>query len=117
MGTRAEPRFKKRIPCKVKQRQGTFSGIVLDISRTGLFVQTSAAPTAGDVVQVMLTVREPDDPIALRARVVWQKKIPTQLRGVVEGGLGLEIRHAPEPYYFMLAESAQGLAPLSRRPI
>ena len=117
MGTRAEPRFKKRIPCKLKQGQRTFSGVVLDISRTGLFVQTRAAAKAGDEVQVMLSAREPDDPIELRTRVVWQKQIPTRLRRVVERGVGLQIRYAPEPYYFMLGEAAQGLAPLSGRPI
>jgi len=33
--------------------------------------------------------------------------VPLQLRSVVEGGLGLQIRYAPEPYYAMLAEASE----------
>jgi len=39
---------------------------------------------------------------------MWRRKVPLRLRSVVEGGLGLQIRYAPEPYYVMLAEASQG---------
>lgn len=107
MGTRAEPRFSKRIPCELKRRRSTFSGLVLDVSRTGLFVQTGAAAKAGEEVDVVLGTQEPETAIMLNAQVVWRRKVPPQLRAV-EGGLGLQIRFAPEPYYAMVAEAAQG---------
>ncbi len=108
MGTRAEPRFRKRIPCKLRRSQSMFSGLVLDVSRTGLFVQTSAAAKAGDEIEVLLSRRESEAAIVLNAQVIWRRKIPLRLRSIVEGGLGLQIRYAPEPYYVMLAEASQG---------
>jgi len=117
VGTRAETRFRKRIPCKLTRSRSTFSGFVLDVSRRGLFVQTSAAAKAGDEIEVMLSRREPEGAIVLKAQVVWQRKVPTQLRSVVQGGLGLQIRYAPERYYVLLAEAAQGSAPIRRRAV
>jgi Tfp pilus assembly protein PilZ len=116
MGTRAEPRFKKRIPCKLKRSRSTFSGLVVDISRTGLFVQTSASASTGDEVEVMLGAKEPEVDVVLVANVVWQRKVPPQLRSAVEGGLGLQIRYATEPYYALLAASARPSATVRGRP-
>ncbi len=114
---RAEPRFKKRIPCKLRQSRSTFSGLVVDVSRTGLFVQTSAAAKAGDEVEVMLSRWGPEADIVLSAQVVWQRKVPRQLRSAAEGGLGLQIRYAPEPYYALLVEAAQGPASTRGRAV
>ncbi len=75
-----------------------------------MFVQTSAAAKAGDEVEIVLSRREPEAAIVLNAQVMWQRKVPPQLRSAVEGGLGLQIRYAPEPYYVLLAEAAQGSA-------
>lgn len=115
MVTRGELRFRKRIPCKLMRSRSTFSGLVLDVSRRGLFVQTSAAGKAGDEFEIMLSRRGPEAAIVLNARVVWQRKVPPQLRSAVAGGLGLQIRYAPEPYYLLLAEAAQGSAPVRGR--
>ena len=60
----------------------------------------------------MLSRREPEAAIVLDAQVVWLRKVPLQLRSAVEGGLGLQIRYAPESYYALLAEAAQGSAPV-----
>ncbi len=109
------PRFRKRIPCKLSRGRTVFSGLVLDLSRTGLFVQTRAVAKAGNEVEVMLARREPEAPIELDVRVVWQRKVPPQLRGVVEKGFGLQILYAPEPYYALLVEVAQGSARIRRR--
>jgi Tfp pilus assembly protein PilZ len=111
MDPRAEPRFKKRMPCKLRRNQIMFHGLVLDVSRTGLFVQSSAAAKVGDEIEVALSRRERETTIELIAEVVWQRKAPQQLRSVVEGGLGLKICYAPEPYYTLLAEAAHRSAP------
>jgi Tfp pilus assembly protein PilZ len=108
MTPRVDPRFKKRLSCRLKQKQRTYAGMVLDLSRTGLFVQTSAGAKPGDEVEVLLGGREQAAPVAVTAAVVWQRKAPHQLRAVVEGGVGLKIRYAPEPYYAILADAAQG---------
>ena len=97
------------MPCRLTLGQKQYSGLVLDVSRTGLFVQTSAAPSCGAEIEVMLTRPARDSGFALTARVVWQRRVPSQLRRLVEGGVGLEIRYAPESYFTLLSEAALGL--------
>ncbi len=113
----AEPRFAKRIHCKLQRSRSTFSGLVLDVSRRGLFVKTGAVAKAGDEIEVLLNRREPEAAIVLSTQVVWQRKVPPQLRSAAKGGLGLQIRYAPEPYYVLLAEAAQGSEPIQRRAV
>lgn len=114
MEARVEPRFKKRVPCRIMLGKQQYSGLVLDVSRTGLFVQTSAAPVCGDEIEVTLTRPARDSGFALTARVVWQRRVPSQLRRLVEGGVGLEIRYAPESYFALLSEAALGLGTSGR---
>ena len=95
----------------LRRGKSMYSGIVLDVSRTGLFVQTGAANSQmGDEVEVTLRRRGPEPSIALKAQVVWQRRVPPQFRTIAEGGLGLQIRYAPEPYYRLLLEAARGVA-------
>lgn len=104
----AEPRFKKRLPCKLRLGKQVYTGLVLNVSRTGLFIQTSALPEKGEAIAVTLNERAKTDDIEVAAEVIWQRKVPHQLRTVAEGGLGVEIRYAPESYYSILAAAAQG---------
>ena len=117
MNTRLDPRFKKRLSCRVKQEQRSYAGMVLDLSRTGLFVQTSAGAKPGDEVEVLLAGRTEVAPVALRAEVVWQRKVPHQLRVIGEGGVGLKIRYAPELYYAILADAAQAATARRQRSV
>jgi Tfp pilus assembly protein PilZ len=93
------------MPCKLKQGPRQYAGVVLNVSRSGLFVQTSASPAVGSEVEVVLANR--DEAATLTAQVVWQRRVPGALRTVAEGGVGLRIQYAPEPYYGMLAEAAE----------
>ena len=97
------------MPCQLKLGQTQYSGLVLDVSRTGLFVQTRATPGSGEEIEVMLSRPARDSGFALTAKVVWQRRVPSQLRRLVEGGVGLEIRYAPESYFALLSEAALGL--------
>jgi Tfp pilus assembly protein PilZ len=108
MDARAEPRFRRKTPCKLRHQQRHHSGMVLDISRTGLFVQTSATAQNGEEVEVTLSVARTTALITLAAQVVWQRRVPAQLRAAAEGGLGLRICYAPEGYYNLLVDAAQG---------
>lgn len=107
MAERPEPRFKKRMSCKVRLGQQDHSGIVLDVSRKGLFVQTNAAAKVGDSVEVILTRPDRDAAITLVTAVRWQRRVPVQLRTVAHAGLGLQIAQAEEGYYALLAEALQ----------
>ena len=104
---RRESRFRKRVPCRLTQWPHRFAGVVLNVSRTGLFVQTSASPKIGAEIEVTLSQGTQATPVALTAEVVWHRRVPASLRSVAEGGIGLRIRYAPKPYYRLLAEAAQ----------
>ena len=107
----AEPRFKRRIPCKLNQSSRATSGVVLDLSRGGLFVQTAVSARAGEEMEIVLHApagREDQSDIVLNAQVVWQRRVPVQLRNSMQSGVGLKIRYASEGYYALLAETASG---------
>jgi Tfp pilus assembly protein PilZ len=101
-----EPRFKKRIPCQIAASGRAASGVVLNVSRGGLFVQTAAGVEPGDAVEVELSLSASRPSIPLAARVVWTRSVAPHLRTVSRGGVGLRIASAPESYYALLAEVA-----------
>jgi Tfp pilus assembly protein PilZ len=98
--------------CRLRVGQRENSGIVLDVSRQGLFVQTSAPARVGDKVEVVLSGPGQSAPITLVAAVRWQRIVPAQLRSVSQAGLGLQISHAEEGYYALLAQVLEGAAPV-----
>ncbi len=111
MGGHTDSRFKKRVHCRLKQGPRRYAGVILNVSRTGLFVQTSATPDVGAEIEVTVSQREQPLPVALTTEVVWQRRVPAPLRSLAAGGIGLRIRYAPETYYGLLAEAARGSAP------
>jgi hypothetical protein len=107
----AEPRFKKRVPCAVRIGGRRHSGIVLNVSRGGLYVQSSATASPGASVNVELTPSD-RDAIELEATVVWKRVVPTRLRGVAHGGVGLRIERASEAWYrFFVGVASPGEKP------
>lgn len=108
------PRYRKRVPCALTLANGSYAGMVLNLSRSGLFVQTSVRADPGDPIQVVLKPQTDWQPIDLRARVVWKRVVSPRLRSISEAGLGLEIQNAPEGYFDFLANVAR-LEPPSPR--
>jgi Tfp pilus assembly protein PilZ len=99
----AEPRFRKRLPCRLKVAGGSHSAMVLNVSRCGLFVQTSAGPPPGASVAIDLDVARHPDTLPIGARVVWRRVVAPHLRALSQGGIGVRIDSAPEAYYGFLA--------------
>lgn len=71
---------------------------VLDLSSTGLFVQTGARLRPGADVEVRLQIATLPEPLLLRARVARTKQVPTQLTTIAHGGVGLRLREVPKHY-------------------
>ncbi|TDJ03329.1 MAG: PilZ domain-containing protein [Deltaproteobacteria bacterium] len=114
----ADERFRKRIPCAFNAGGRSRSGLVLNVSRSGLFLQTSMPEGSGTVVDLELNPLERAKPIALTARVVWRRAVPAQLRTIVNGGFGMQIIRADEAYYGLLSALVErrGTTPDGRRP-
>jgi hypothetical protein len=91
MRRRRHERTKKRISCALLSGDRRYSGIVLDCSPQGLFVQTSANLSPGTIVNAELGVSSQKEPLVMEARVVRYKLVPPQLRSVAQGGLALHI--------------------------
>jgi Tfp pilus assembly protein PilZ len=103
VATQAEPRFKKRIPCRLKAGGNSHAGMALNLSKSGLFVQTSAGPPRGAAVVVDLDVADDEETISVEAKVVWRRVVASHLRTISQGGVGLRIESAPEAYYHFLS--------------
>ena len=103
MSATCEPRYRKRVPCRLVIGDGSHPGMVLNVSRGGLFVQTSARARPGDRVRIALNTNSQRNAIGLEARVVWKRVSPPQLQSFTQGGVGLKIQLASEAYYDFLA--------------
>ncbi len=91
---RGAKREKRRATCELKIAGQPASGILIDISESGLFVQTNAMATPGTEVAVRILGNSglPDQHFeTVVARV---KRVPSELLSVTPGGLGLKIVRA-----------------------
>jgi Tfp pilus assembly protein PilZ len=91
------------MPCAVHVEGRRYSGVVLNVSQGGLFIQTSASPGRGDEVEVELNTPEAERSIPVQGKVVWRRVVPHQLRSMARGGMGVQIQRADESYYMLLA--------------
>jgi hypothetical protein len=92
--------------------------MVLNVSRGGLFIQTSAGPPPGAEVMVDLDVASGSAPLPIGAKVVWRRVVAPHLRTLSQGGIGIRIESAPEAYFQFLSAVAGGASasPPSARP-
>jgi hypothetical protein len=113
MKTRA-PRTKKRIPCEVKSGQTRHAGMILDMSASGLFIQTSAAHPPGTRVSLDLNLPNGGQ-LVLQGSVARRKMVPARLRSVETGGIGVRLDYAPEEFFQLIAR-VQGAEPKAEAP-
>ncbi|HVN38663.1 MAG TPA: PilZ domain-containing protein [Myxococcota bacterium] len=95
-------RSKRRMTCRVHVDGRQHNGIVLDLSGSGLFIQTGAKLAPG--VRVDIDLSMPDGDARMQIEVVRRKQVPPQLLTVAQGGIGVRILSAPESYYRFLQE-------------
>lgn len=122
---RAAKRFRRRMACELVADGRPQRAIVLDVSATGMFVQTSTRLLPGTPVELQLRFEPNDEPMAIRARVVRHRSVPANLTSVAQGGIGLRILEAPPSFYESLrgqaddatdTRTATGPAPLQPAP-
>jgi Tfp pilus assembly protein PilZ len=111
---RIAKRIRRRMACELRAEGRQQRAIVLDFSRTGLFVQTSARLAPGTPVELWIQFEDQREPILVRATVARQKAVPPNLTSVAQGGVGLRILDAPRAYYDLLGED--GTDPGETRP-
>jgi Tfp pilus assembly protein PilZ len=92
-------RKKRRMPCNVTFEGQQHSGLVIDVSPGGLFVQTSAKAKPGDRLDLKLSLPGEIRKLPLQVEVVRKVVVPPRLLAVAHGGVGVRILNAPEAYY------------------
>ncbi len=117
MDNRLYDRTKRRLPCDLRCEERRHSGVVLDLSPTGLFLQTSAKLTTGAQVELGLKLPTQPEPVRLVATVVRRKVVPPSLTNVAQGGVGLQIVRAPESYYAFLERLWAERTEISASPV
>ncbi len=103
VGKRTKDRKKRRMPCEVHVGGRKHSGLVLDLSPTGLFVQTNAKTSPGQCFDLHLSTGS-GDLVRLVVAVVRKKVVPPRLLALAQGGVGVRIKDAPEEYFTFLEE-------------
>jgi len=112
-------RKKRRIPCQLWVGEREHSAMILDLSPSGLFVQTHAKTQRGE--RLRLQFSHEDALLELKVEVVRIKQVPQNLIAAAKGGIGVRIVSAPEEYFNLLAglgitERAKPTFELEREP-
>ena len=98
-----ENRTKRRVPCQLRDAAGSYTGLVLDLSPSGLFVQTTAPVELRQQLELVLQA-DRGEPLELQVEVARQKHVPARLKAIEKAGLGVRIANAPERYFQFLQE-------------
>ncbi len=109
MEKRGRVRLPRRLTCQIKTGTELISGFVRDVSRTGLFVQTGAAPPTNSIVQVIFSSLGNQPDLRIEAGVARKRIVARRLQPSVPSGIGLEIippRDVYERWIFGPAEPA-----------
>ncbi len=98
---RRHRRHLRRMPCQLWVGQREYSAFVLDLSETGLFIQTHARPRIHERLRIHLAYTHA--PLELVVEVVRAKQVPPSLLAAAKGGIGVRIVSAPQEYDQLLA--------------
>ncbi len=85
--------------CELRFDGRKAAGIVLDLSESGIFVQTAAKPAVGTVVDLRLSPGSGRADFDLRARVARMRRVDPRLARIEGSGIGLQVLDAPAEYY------------------
>jgi len=99
VGGRVFERKKRRMPCDVIFEGQQHSGLVLDVSPGGLFIQTSAKAKPGARLDLRLSLPGETRKLPMQVEVVRKVVVPARLLAIAHGGVGVRILNAPEAYY------------------
>jgi hypothetical protein len=103
---RRHRRHARRIPCRLFVGQREHSALVLDLSTSGLFIQTHARVKIGDRLNVQIA--HENAPLELVVEVARVKAVPPSLLTAAKGGIGVRIVTSPAEYDQLLARLGLG---------
>ena len=95
---RRHQRVKRRFACEFLAAGQRYRGIVVELSKRGLFVQTDATTSPGSEIELHLAGAGAVPELRLRGVVVRRRMVPAPLATAVRRGIAVEILEAPREY-------------------
>jgi hypothetical protein len=95
---RRHQRVKRRFSCEFIAEGQRYRGIIVELSRSGLFVQTDATTAPGSEIHLLLAGAGAVPDLMLRAVVVRRRMVPAPLASAIRRGIAVEILEAPREY-------------------
>ena len=86
---RSSKRARARLPIRLWSERQEARGHTLDLSRSGIFVETAAVLEIG--TRLHFEIEHPDGPFLGEALVVRKKRVPPHLRSIVKPGVGIQV--------------------------
>lgn len=100
----SEPRVKKRLQCTLAHDARRHSGLILNLSGSGMFVQTSLPAEPGTLLDIDVQVPDRNEALAVRAAVVWRRRVSPRMTGVNQSGMGVRIVGNETAYREIMAD-------------
>jgi len=93
---RVRTRYRRRYVVRFGRETTTCTGMILNLSTTGLFLASTSIYRPGN--QLLLDFRVDGIPYTLEGVVRWARQAPPRLVRQVPSGMGIEIISPPEAY-------------------
>lgn len=124
MENRQRHRFRRQIACEVAAGDSHVPGVVLDVSESGLFVETQARPTPNSIIRLFMVATGDQPRICIEAGVARAHPLQAGIEVVAAAGIGLEVLPPRTAFERWLASTAPPkessmnlvLAPLGSQP-
>ncbi len=97
--------MKRRVSCEIIVGGSRHTGVVLNLSPGGFFIQTGASPALGMKIDIELRRRD-GEILELEATVANKRVVPRTLISAARGGIGCKLATPPEAYYQLLGSLA-----------
>lgn len=110
MDKRRHKRYKRRLTVDLDLGGQCLRAFVIDLSSSGMFVQTNQSISPGTVVAVRFAPTSTNPMMIVRAVVARRRAVPAHLRAIAASGLGLEILEAPPEYQSVVLPPLEAVA-------
>jgi len=97
-------RAKRRFTCLFRVNGQSYRGITLNLSRTGLFVQTDTTVPPGSRIELELMGAGLAPDVRVSGVVARRRAVPQTLATVIRRGIGVRITEAPVEYGLMFQD-------------
>jgi hypothetical protein len=95
---RRHQRVKRRFACEFLADGQRYRGIIVELSRGGLFIQSDATTAPGTEIEIQLAGAGAVPELRLRGLVVRRRMVPAPLATAIRRGIAVEILEAPREY-------------------